>query len=107
MPKSISMGSVPEDDDFRKAVADARPLSHRRKHLQAKRPAPVAKQRIRDESAALAESLGPVSADDALDTGGPGWKRCSARTAKNLRKRGQSNFPVTKAKRIRVTGKLL
>ena len=69
MPKSISMGSVPEDDDFRKAVADARPLAHRPKQLQAKRPAPVAKQRIRDERAALAESLGPVSADDALDTG--------------------------------------
>ena len=48
------MGSVPEDDDFRKAVADAQPIAHRRKHLHAKRPAPVAK---------------PVSADDALDTG--------------------------------------
>src|SRR5258705_8961781 len=54
MPKSTSMGSVPEDDDFRKAVADAQPIAHRRKHLHAKRPAPVAK---------------PVGADDALDTG--------------------------------------
>ena len=64
------MGSAPEkDDEFRRAVADAKPLAHRRKHLPAKRPAPVAKQRIRDERAALAESLGPLSADDALDTG--------------------------------------
>ena len=63
------MGSPPKDDDFRRAVADAKPLTHRRKHVHTNRPAPVAKQRIRDERAALAESLGPVSVDDALDTG--------------------------------------
>src|SRR6478609_7846438 len=64
------MGSAPEkDDEFRRAVADAKPLAQRRKHLPAKRPAPVARQRLKDERAALTESLGPVSVDDALDTG--------------------------------------
>ena len=64
------MGSPPEkDDEFRRAVADAQPLVHRRKHLRSKRPAPVARQRQRDERAALAESLGPASVDDALDSG--------------------------------------
>ena len=63
------MASPPEDDDFRRAVAGAEPLVHRRKHARAKRPAPVARQRLRDEHAALAESMGPVSLDDALDSG--------------------------------------
>ena len=64
------MGSPPEkDDEFRRAVADAQPLVHRRKHLRSKRPAPLARQRQRDERAALAESLGPSSVDDALDSG--------------------------------------
>ena len=63
------MGSHPEDDEFRKAVADAKPLAARRRHLHARRPPPVAKQRLKDERAALAESLGPVGIDDALDTG--------------------------------------
>jgi DNA-nicking Smr family endonuclease len=57
-------------DDFRRAVADAEPLVQRRKHVPGKRPAPVARQRLHDERAALAESLaGPVSLDDALDSG--------------------------------------
>ena len=64
------MASPPEDDDFRRAVADAEPLVHRRKVLRGKRPAPIARQRLRDERAALAESLaGPVTLDDALDSG--------------------------------------
>jgi DNA-nicking Smr family endonuclease len=63
------MASPPEDDDFRRAVADAEPLVHRRKHVRGKRPAPVARQRLRDERAVLAESLGPASLDDALDSG--------------------------------------
>ena len=63
------MGSPPEDDEFRRAVADAKPLADRRKHLHAKRPAPVAKQRLKDERAALAESLAAFSVDDALETG--------------------------------------
>jgi len=64
------MGSPPEDDDFRRAVAGAQPLAHRRKVTRGKRPAPVPRQRLRDERAALAESLaGPVTLDDALDSG--------------------------------------
>jgi len=61
------------DDDFKKAVADVEPL-RRRKRVELKRaaakPAPVARQRQRDEAAALAESMvGPLSVDDALDSG--------------------------------------
>ena len=64
------MGSVPEkDDDFRRAVADAQPLDARPKVVHHRRPAPVPQQRIRDERAVLDESLGPVSLDDALDSG--------------------------------------
>ena len=58
-------------DEFRKAVADVEPL-RRRKRVELKRPAvaPVPEQRRRDEAAALAESLaGPLSIDDALDSG--------------------------------------
>ncbi|HWI36121.1 MAG TPA: Smr/MutS family protein [Burkholderiales bacterium] len=64
------MGSAPEkDDDFRRAVADAQPLDARRKVVHQRRPAPVPAQRLRDERAVLDESLGPVSLDDALDSG--------------------------------------
>jgi DNA-nicking Smr family endonuclease len=63
------MASPPEDDEFRRAVADAKPLVHRRKLVRGKRPAPIARQRLLDERAALAESLGPVSLDDAVDSG--------------------------------------
>lgn len=58
-------------DEFRKAVADVRPLRQaRRVALKRPAPAPIPHQRRRDESAALAESLaGPLSAEDALDTG--------------------------------------
>jgi len=63
------MASPPEDDEFRRAVADAQPLARPRKVIQGRRPAPVARQRLRDEHAALAESLGPVTLDDALDSG--------------------------------------
>ena len=58
-------------DEFKRAVADVEPL-RRRKRVELKRPAaaPVPRQRQRDEAAALAESLeGPLSVDDALDTG--------------------------------------
>jgi DNA-nicking Smr family endonuclease len=58
-------------DEFKKAVADVEPL-RRRKRIELKRPAapPVPRQRKRDEAAALAESLsGPLSAEEALDTG--------------------------------------
>ena len=63
------MASPPEDDDFRKAVADAHPLAQPRKVVHSRRPAPVPQQRIQDERAVLAESLGPVSLDDAIDSG--------------------------------------
>ncbi len=68
------MGSPPsdknEDDDFRRAVADAKPLGRqKRSHLPRRRAAPIPNQRLKDERAALAESLGPLSIDDALDTG--------------------------------------
>jgi DNA-nicking Smr family endonuclease len=58
-------------DEFRKAVADVRPLRQaRRAALKRPAPAPIPHQRRRDESAALAESLaGPLSVEDALDTG--------------------------------------
>ena len=58
-------------DEFRKAVSDVRPLK-RPKRVALKHPAPepVPHQRLRDEAAALAESLdGPLSVDDALDIG--------------------------------------
>ena len=58
-------------DEFRKAVADVEPLAPRRRaELKPPAAAPVPRQRQRDEAAALAESLaGPLSVDDALDTG--------------------------------------
>jgi DNA-nicking Smr family endonuclease len=59
------------DDEFRRAVAGVKPLKRvRRVALKTLAPAPVPQQRRRDEAAALAESLsGPLSIDDALDTG--------------------------------------
>jgi DNA-nicking Smr family endonuclease len=59
------------NDEFRKAVADVEPIRRtRRVELAKPAPLPVAEQRRRDELAALAESLsGPISAEDALDTG--------------------------------------
>jgi DNA-nicking Smr family endonuclease len=58
-------------DEFRKAVADVKPLKRpKRVALKGPAPAPVPQQRRRDEAAALAESLeGPLSVDDALETG--------------------------------------
>jgi DNA-nicking Smr family endonuclease len=59
-----------EDADFRRAVADAEPLPQPKRVVHRKLVAPLARQRLRDERAALAESLaGPVSLDDALDSG--------------------------------------
>jgi len=57
-------------DEFRKAVAGVKPLKHKKRAaLKAPAPAPVAKQRGRDEAEALAESLnGLFTVDDALDT---------------------------------------
>jgi DNA-nicking Smr family endonuclease len=59
-----------EDDDFRRAVADAKPLApQKRAAPHRRRVSPVPKQRLRDEHAVLAESLGPHSLDDAIDSG--------------------------------------
>jgi len=60
-----------DHDEFRKAVAGVSPLRHgKRAQLKRPAPAPVARQRLRDEAAALAESLqGPALDDDVLDTG--------------------------------------
>jgi DNA-nicking Smr family endonuclease len=67
MPKS-----TPENE-FREAVSDVRPLARsraRRVRLERTKPAPEPLQTRRDERAALEESLsGPVSLDDALDSG--------------------------------------
>jgi DNA-nicking Smr family endonuclease len=63
------MASPPEDDDFRRAVADAQPLRQKKLAPRKPGPAPVARQRQLDEDAALAQSLGPASLDDALDSG--------------------------------------
>jgi len=58
-------------DEFRSAVAGVKPLKRaKRVALKAPAPAPVPHQRRRDEAAALAESMaGPLSADDAIETG--------------------------------------
>lgn len=61
----------PEDEDFRRAVADVSPLRSSRRAMRTnpRRPA-VAAQRALDERAALDEALyGPVSVEDALDSG--------------------------------------
>jgi DNA-nicking Smr family endonuclease len=58
-------------DEFRNAVAGVKPLKRpKRVALKAPAPAPVPHQRRRDEAAALAESMaGPLSVDEALETG--------------------------------------
>ena len=58
-------------DEFSKAVAGVKPLKRsKRIALKGPAPAPLPRQRRRDEIAALAESLeGPLSIDDALDSG--------------------------------------
>lgn len=65
------MRSPSDDEDFRRAVADVSPLRASRRAVSAtpRRP-PVAAQRARDEQDVLAELLvGPLSLDDALDSG--------------------------------------
>ena len=63
------MASLPEDEDFRKAVADAQPIAQPRRVVHVARPAPIPKQRMQDERAVLDESLGPASLDDSIDSG--------------------------------------
>lgn len=58
-------------DEFRKAVADVKPLKRaKRAALKGPAPLPIPHQRRRDEAAALAESLsGPPMPDEALESG--------------------------------------
>ena len=62
-----------QDDEFREAVGDVQPIPMRRRRRAALRgapPQPVARQRQRDERAVLEEAIaGPLSLDDALDSG--------------------------------------
>src|SRR3981189_2637920 len=69
--RNFSMGSPPDDTEFRRAVAGVAPLAEpRRGEPRPDPPPPPARQSERDERAALAESLaGPVSLDDAIDSG--------------------------------------
>ena len=64
------MASPPEDSEFRRALKGVKPLS-RKKQVELRRPAPAPypRQTRLDEKAALAESLGPFSLDDAIDSG--------------------------------------
>lgn len=61
------------DDEFRKAMADVRPIAaraRRRVALRRSPPAPEARQRRHDERAVLRELLaGPVSLDHLLESG--------------------------------------
>ena len=65
------MTKPPRDADFRDAVTDVEPLALERRHDRGRPPPPpVPLQTKLDERAALAESLhGPISIDDALDSG--------------------------------------
>jgi DNA-nicking Smr family endonuclease len=60
-----------EDDEFRRAVADVKPLAPaRRPPPRRAPPVPIPQQSRRDERAALAETLaGEVTLEDALESG--------------------------------------
>jgi DNA-nicking Smr family endonuclease len=60
-----------DDDDFRKAVADVRPLTPVRRATPVRQPPPpVPVQTLRDERAALLESIErPVTPEEALESG--------------------------------------
>ncbi len=57
------------DDEFRRAVADVKPLARKRRvALRRPAPAPIPQQRRRDEAAALEESLAEgLSLDDVIE----------------------------------------
>jgi len=61
----------PHDKEFREAVADVQPLEPPRRLPQRRAlPAPIPHHSRLDERAVLAEAIsGPVSVDDALDSG--------------------------------------
>ena len=54
---------------FRGAVADAVPLASDKVHHEPPRIPPIPRQRLRDEAAALSESLSPASLDIRLEGG--------------------------------------
>jgi DNA-nicking Smr family endonuclease len=59
--------SEPDEADFRKGVE---PLAEPRRVAPARpRPAPLPRETWRDQRAALEESLGPFSPDEAMETG--------------------------------------
>jgi DNA-nicking Smr family endonuclease len=65
------MRSPPEDEEFRRATLGVEPIAQpRRQPSSARRPAPIPKHTLHDERAVLAESVhGPISIDDAIDSG--------------------------------------
>ena len=65
------MTDADDREALRRALAGVKPLARARRALPHRpAPAPVAAQTRRDERAALAESLsGPLTAEDALDSG--------------------------------------
>src|SRR4051812_41090867 len=70
MPRNSSMASPADDDEFRRALGDVEPLRKtKRAVLPRARPLPIPKQTRLDEDAVLAESVGPYSADDAMESG--------------------------------------
>lgn len=71
MPSGNEAADDAADDAFLEALEGVQPLRRpKRADLRRPAPPPVPEQRRRDERAALAESLeGPLSVDDALDSG--------------------------------------
>ncbi len=65
------MSDADDREALRRALAGVKPLArHRRQALRKPAPAPVPAQTRRDERAVLAESVaGPLSVDEALETG--------------------------------------
>src|SRR5580765_1643585 len=74
MRRSISMRTPPDDEEFRRALRDAlgnvKPLpKSKRAELPRARPVPYPKQTRLDEQAVLAESVGPCSVDEVMESG--------------------------------------
>ena len=64
------MASASDDSEFRRALGDVEPLrKSKRVELPRARPVPYPKQTRLDERAVLAESVGPSSTDDAMESG--------------------------------------
>ncbi len=64
------MRSPPDDEEFRRALGDVERLpKSKRAELPRARPVPYPRQTRLDERAVLAESVGPYSADDAMESG--------------------------------------